>query len=89
MTTSLPEQGSGYPHPEPYSGEANLERFEIFITGILRWLSWNLLLGSDATSASIELRYLGTRLKGDALEWYCHQGRAPQQGPNKIGPWNP
>jgi len=31
----LAHTGVRIPHPEPYSGEANLKRFEIFIAGIL------------------------------------------------------
>ena len=28
-------------HPEPYSGEADLEIFEVFVAALLRWLSLN------------------------------------------------
>ena len=58
------------PHPEPYSGEADLERFEVFVAALLRWLSLNLLLGSDRVSTLTQVRYLGNCLKGDAQEWY-------------------
>ena len=57
-------------HPEPYSGEADLERFEVFVAALLRWLSLNLLLGSDHASTLMQVRYLGNCLKGDAQEWY-------------------
>src|SRR6266481_4789809 len=43
----LTRAGVKIPHPEPYSGEPDLERFEVFVTGLLRWLSMNLLLGSE------------------------------------------
>ena len=62
--------GVKMPHPEPYSGEANLERFEVFVTALLRWLSLNLLLGSDRVSTLTQVRYLGNCLKGNAQEWY-------------------
>ena len=58
------------PHPEPYAGESDLETFEIFIVGILQWLSMNLVLGSGKENTTVQLRYLGMRLTGDALEWY-------------------
>ena len=51
-------------HPEPYSGEADLERFEVFVAAL------NLLLGSDCASTLMQVRYLGNCLKGDAQEWY-------------------
>ena len=55
-------------HPDEYSSEPNLEKFKMFITSILRWLVMNLLLGPG--TAQSQVRYLGTRLKGDALEWF-------------------
>ena len=59
-----------FPHPEPYAGESDLKTFEIFIAGILRWLSMNLVLGSGEANTTVQLSYLGTRLTGNALEWY-------------------
>ena len=56
------------PSPKEYSGSPDLEVFETFIAGILRWLKLNSLLGED--NADFQVEYLGTRLKGDALEWY-------------------
>ena len=56
------------PLPEEYLGSPDLEVYETFITGILRWLRLNGLLGED--NADFQVEYLGTRLKGDALEWY-------------------
>ena len=32
-------------HPETYAGGLDLEEFEIFVAGILRWLKMNCLLG--------------------------------------------
>ena len=48
------------PHPEYYSGEPDLERYEVFIVGVLRWLSVSLLLGPDKDSTAMQLRYLGS-----------------------------
>ena len=62
--------GVKMPHPESYSGEADLEKFEVFIAALLRWFSLNLLLGSDCASTLTQVRYLGNCLKGDAQEWY-------------------
>ena len=56
------------PSPEEYSGSPDLEVYKTFITGILRWLRLNSLLGED--NANFQVEYLGMRLKGDALEWY-------------------
>ena len=54
--------------PEEYSGSSDLEVYETFVAGILRWLKMNGLL--DTKHAAFQVEYLGTRLKGDALEWY-------------------
>ena len=62
--------GVKMPHPEPYSGEADLKRFEVFVAALLQWLSLNLLLGSDCMSTLMQVRYLGNCVKGDAQEWY-------------------
>ena len=56
------------PSPEEYLGSPDLEVFKTFIAGILQWLKLNGLLGED--NADFQVEYLGTRLKGDALEWY-------------------
>ena len=62
--------GVKMPHPESYSGEADLKKFKVFITALLQWLSLNLLLGSDRASTLAQVRYLGNCLKGDTQEWY-------------------
>ena len=56
------------PSPEEYSGSSDLKVYETFIMGILQWLTLNGLLGED--NADFQVEYLGTRLKGDTLEWY-------------------
>ena len=58
----LTHAGVKIPHPKPYSGEPDLERFKVFVAGLLRWLSMNLLLGSETGSTLAQLRYLGTCL---------------------------
>ena len=65
------------PHPEYYSGEPDLERYEVFIVGVLRWLSVSLLLGPDKDSTAMQLRYLGSRLSGNAQEWYTRKVEHP------------
>ena len=47
-------------------GEVDLEWFEVFVAGILQWLSLNLLLGSSVNSTLVQLKYLGTHLAGNA-----------------------
>ena len=47
-------------HPETYAGSSDLEEFEVFTAGILRWLKMNCLLGE--TSVEMQVDYLGTRL---------------------------
>jgi hypothetical protein len=64
----LAKAGVKMAHPESYSGGADLEEFEIFIAGVLRWLRMNSLLGPSSTE--FQLQYLGTCLKGDAHEWF-------------------
>ena len=48
------------PHPKYYSGEPDLNKFEVFIMGVIRWLSTSLLLGSDKVSTAMQLWYLGS-----------------------------
>ena len=54
--------------PEEYSSSSDLEVYKTFVAGILQWLKMNGLLGTK--HAAFQVEYLGTRLKGDALEWY-------------------
>ena len=56
------------PSPKEYLESPDLEVYKTYVAGILRWLRLNHLLGEDNTDFQVE--YLGTRLKGDALEWY-------------------
>ena len=51
-------------HPETYVGSSDLKEFQVFIAGILRWR----LLGE--TSIEMQVDYLGTRLTGEAQEWF-------------------
>ena len=55
-------------HPETYVGSSDLKEFKVFITGILRWLKMNCLLGE--TSVDMQVNYLGTHLTGEAQEWF-------------------
>ena len=54
--------------PETYVGSSDLEEFEVFIAGILRWLKMNCLLGE--TSVEMQVNYLGTCLTGEVQEWF-------------------
>jgi len=49
-------------------GGSDLEEFEVFVAGILRWLKMNSLLGP--TSTSMQVKYLGIHLTGEAQEWF-------------------
>ena len=55
-------------HPETYVGGSNLEVFEVFVAGIMRWLKMNCLLGEASTD--MQVNYLGTCLTGEAQEWF-------------------
>ena len=46
----LVQMAAKMPPPEPYSGEPDLERYQVFIAGLLQWFLMNQLLGSDAES---------------------------------------
>ena len=60
--------GVKIPHPEPYLGEADLKKFEIFIAGILQWLSMSMPLTPD--TMMLQVKYVGTCLTNDTQEWY-------------------
>ena len=64
----LVKAGVKLAHPETYSGGSDLEEFETFATGILRWLKMNCLLG--ATSVETQVDYVGACLTGEAQEWF-------------------
>ena len=62
--------GVKIPHPELYSGEADPKKFEMFITGILQWLSMSVPLTPD--TMMLQVKYMGMHLAEDAQEWYIH-----------------
>ena len=64
----LTQAGIKLDHPETYEGGSDLKEFKVFIAGILRWLKMNCLLGE--TSIGMQVDYLGTRLTGEAQEWF-------------------
>ena len=64
----LTQAGIKLDHPETYVGGSDLKEFEVFRAGILRWLKMNCLLGE--TSIEMQVDYLGTRLTGEAQEWF-------------------
>ena len=64
----LAKVGIKLAHPETYLGGSDLEFFEVFMAGILRWLKMNSLL--EPTSTNMQVGYLGTRLTGEAQEWF-------------------
>ena len=64
----LMRAGINLDHPETYAGGSDLEEFEVFIAGILRWLKMNCLLGE--TSIEMQVDYLGTCLTGKVQEWF-------------------
>ena len=45
--SNLAQMGAKMPPPEPYSGEPDLKRYQVFIAELLQWFSMNQLLGSD------------------------------------------
>ena len=69
------------PHPKPYLGEADLEKFEVFITGKLQWLSMSVPLSPETTM--LQVKYVGTHLMDNMQEWYVcnveHHGRMTRE----------
>ena len=69
-------------HPETYVGGSDLEEFEVFVAGILRWLKMNCLLGE--TSTDMQVDYLGTCLTGKVQEWF---NRNVEQFDHQVCDW--
>ena len=63
--------------PEEYSGSSDLEVYETFVTGILRWLKLHGLLGVKYTKTQVQ--FLGTRLKGNTSEWFTRNIEHPDR----------
>ena len=64
----LTRAGVKLDHPETYISGSDLEEFEVFLAGILRWLKMNCLLGE--TSIDMQVDYLGTCLTDKVQEWF-------------------
>ena len=62
---------------EEYSGSSDLEVYETFVAGILRWLKLHGLLGVKYTETQVQ--FLGTRLKGNASEWFMRNVECPNR----------
>ena len=78
----LTQAGVKLDHPETYVGGSDLEEFEVFIAGILRWLKMNCLLGE--TSVEMQVNYLGTHLTGEVQEWFY---RNVEQFDHQVHEW--
>ena len=63
--------------PEEYSGSSDLKLYETFIAGILQWLMLYSLLGVKYTETQVQ--FLGTRLKGNASEWFTRNVECPNR----------
>ena len=63
--------------PEEYSGSSDLEVYETFVAGILRWLKPHGLLGAKYTETHAQ--FLGMRLKGNASEWFTRNIECPNR----------
>ena len=63
--------------PEEYSGSSDLEVYETFIAGILRWLRLHGLLSVKYTNTQVQ--FLGTQLKGNASEWFTRNVERPDR----------
>ena len=61
--------------PEEYSGSSDLEVYETFVAGILRWLRLHGLLGVKYTETQVQL--LGTWLKGNTSKWFTRNIECP------------
>ena len=63
--------------PEEYSGSSDLEVYETFVAGILRWLKLHGL--SSVKYTETQVQFLGTRLKGNASEWFTRNVEHPDR----------
>ena len=63
--------------PEKYSGSSDLKVYETFIAGILQWLRLHGLLVVKYTETQVQ--FLGTRLKGNASEWFTRNVECPNR----------
>ena len=63
--------------PEEYSGSSDLEVYETFVAGILRWLKLHGLLGVKYTKTQVQ--FLGMRLKDNASEWFTRNVECPNR----------
>ena len=55
----------------------DLEVYEMFVAGILRWLKLHGLLGVKYTETQVQ--FLGTRLKGNTSEWFTRNVECPDR----------
>ena len=78
----LTRAGVKLDHPESYVGGSDLEEFEVFVAGILRWLKMNCFLGE--TSIDMQINYLGTCLAGEVQEWFY---RNVEQYDHQVCDW--
>jgi len=60
--------------PEKYSGEDDIETFDIWVIGLLRWYQVHNI--TRATKDSVRVDLCGTTLKGAASEWYSDEVEA-------------
>ena len=63
--------------PEEYSGSSDLKVYKMFVAGILWWLRLHGLLGVKNTKT--QAQFLGTRLKGNASEWFTRNVEQPNR----------
>ena len=63
--------------PEEYSGSLDLEVYKAFVAGILQWLKLHGLLAVKYTETQVQ--FLGTRLKGNASEWFRRNVEHPDR----------
>ena len=63
--------------PEEYSGSSDLKVYGTFVAGILQWLKLHGLLGVEYTKTQVQ--FLGTRLKGNASEWFTRNVEHPDR----------
>ena len=62
------------PLPEKYSGEDDIEMFDSWLSGLLRWYRVHNVTGEAKNSSRVDL--CGTTLKGLAAEWYTDEVEA-------------
>ncbi|KIJ19351.1 hypothetical protein PAXINDRAFT_153336 [Paxillus involutus ATCC 200175] len=56
--------------PDPYDGKDDIERFESWLQGYLRWCQLNKLLSYTRATDQLHINFMGTNLKDITQDWF-------------------